>query len=202
MSDVSTNEDDRFAEHADRSGTGNENVVHPAQFHVDLQAEIRESLRRGLVDILRLDALSGQTDQGVSHAFHFRVDRGLARENHHDQLKAVVSGLEKAKHRLDLLDARGVFAEARLTDDGHAGIVGDSLQLLSECSGEEKRFSAAAAAVVRRVTYRSDASLQFRCGAKQAMAQVRISMPVWNCLPRMSQTPWLGVTITFACEAV
>ena len=40
--------------------------------------------------------------------------------------------LEVAEHGLDLLDSIGVLAKARLADDGHAGVVADALQLLSE----------------------------------------------------------------------
>ncbi len=36
------------------------------------------------------------------------------------------------------------------------------------------------------------------CVAKQAMAHILISTPVWNCFPLMSHTPWLGVaTVRF-----
>lgn len=37
--------------------------------------------------------------------------------------------------------------------------------------------------------------MHWRWGAKQAMAHTLISMPVWNCLFRISQTPWTGVAI-------
>lgn len=41
-------------------------------------------------------------------------------------------------------------------------------------------------------------SLHCLCVAKQAMAHILISTPVWNCFPRMSHTPWLGVaTVRF-----
>lgn len=36
------------------------------------------------------------------------------------------------------------------------------------------------------------------CVAKQAMAHILISTPVWNCFPLISHTPWLGVaTVRF-----
>lgn len=38
-------------------------------------------------------------------------------------------------------------------------------------------------------------SVHWRWGAKHAMAHTLISMPVWNCLFLMSQTPWTGVAI-------
>lgn len=41
-------------------------------------------------------------------------------------------------------------------------------------------------------------SLHCLCVAKQAMAHILISTPVWNCFPLMSHTPWLGVaTVRF-----
>uniref|UniRef100_A0A6B0U2U9 Putative secreted protein n=1 Tax=Ixodes ricinus TaxID=34613 RepID=A0A6B0U2U9_IXORI len=43
------------------------------------------------------------------------------------------------------------------------------------------------------VKLRRASSRHVRWGAKQAMAQMRISTPVWNCLPRMSHTPWFGI---------
>lgn len=38
------------------------------------------------------------------------------------------------------------------------------------------------------------------CVAKQAMAHILISTPVWNCLPLMSHTPWLGVATVRFCN--
>ena len=179
MCDVSADEDDRLAEHADGSNARHENVVHAAEFHVDFQAQIRESLRRRLVHVLRLNALRCQTDQCVAHTLHFGVDGCFARQDDHDELQAVVGALEESKHRLDLFDARGVFAKTGLTNDGHARIVGYPLQLLREGTRERERQardSTRSRALPK--AYRSEASLQFRCGAKQAMAHVRISMPV------------------------
>lgn len=50
------------------------------------------------------------------------------------------------------------------------------------------------------VKFRSESSRTVRCGAKHAMAQTRISTPVKNCLPRISQTPWLGdARLTLFC---
>jgi len=49
-------------------------------------------------------------------------------------------------------------------------------------------------------TNRSDSSLTERCGAKQAIAQTRICIPWYSCLPRMSQTPWLGITCALVCN--
>lgn len=43
-------------------------------------------------------------------------------------------------------------------------------------------------------------SVHWRWGAKQAMAHTLISMPVWNCLLRMSQTPCTGVAIALFCR--
>lgn len=37
--------------------------------------------------------------------------------------------------------------------------------------------------------------MHWRWGAKHAIAQTFISIPVWNCLFLMSQTPWTGVAI-------
>lgn len=44
-------------------------------------------------------------------------------------------------------------------------------------------------------TYLRWTSVHWRWGAKQAIAQTFISIPVWNCLFLMSQTPWTGVAI-------
>lgn len=86
------------------------------------------------VDVFRLNALSSETDERVADTFDFGVDRRFTRQNNDDQLKTVVSRLEKFKHRLDLFDASCVFAEAWLPDDRHASVVRNSLQLLSERS--------------------------------------------------------------------
>lgn len=43
-------------------------------------------------------------------------------------------------------------------------------------------------------------SVHWRWGAKQAMAHTLISMPVWNCLFLMSQTPCTGVAIALFCK--
>jgi hypothetical protein len=46
--------------------------------------------------------------------------------------------------------------------------------------------------------YFNISSLHCLCVAKQAIAHILISTPVWNCFPRMSHTPWLGVaTVRF-----
>ena len=148
MRDVGSDEDDRLAEHADGSNARHENVVHAAEFHVDFQAQIRESLRCRLVHVLRLNALRSQTDQCVADALHFGVDRCLARKHDHDQLQAGVVALEEPKHRLDLFDARGVFAKTRLTNDRHASIVGYALQLLRE-RPRERRMNRRGHAFVR-----------------------------------------------------
>lgn len=44
-------------------------------------------------------------------------------------------------------------------------------------------------------TYFRWTSVHWRWGAKHAIAQTFISIPVWNCLFLMSQTPWTGVAI-------
>lgn len=48
--------------------------------------------------------------------------------------------------------------------------------------------------------YFSISSLHCLCVAKQAIAHILISTPVWNCFPRMSQTPWLGVATVRFCR--
>lgn len=48
--------------------------------------------------------------------------------------------------------------------------------------------------------YFSISSLHCLCVAKQAIAHILISTPVWNCFPRMSQTPWLGVATVLFCR--
>ena len=49
--------------------------------------------------------------------------------------------------------------------------------------------------------YFNISSLHCLCVAKQAIAHILISTPVWNCFPRMSHTPWLGVaTVRFYRE--
>ena len=47
--------------------------------------------------------------------------------------------------------------------------------------------------------YLSDSSPTERCAAKHAIAHMRIWMPWYNCLPRMSQTPWFGITWALVC---
>jgi len=48
-------------------------------------------------------------------------------------------------------------------------------------------------------THFSRSSVHCLWGAKQAMAHTLISMPVWNCLFLMSQTPWIGVAMALFC---
>lgn len=51
---------------------------------------------------------------------------------------------------------------------------------------------------LRKQPYLRISSRHCLCVAKQAMAHIFISTPVWNCFPLMSQTPWLGVaTVRF-----
>jgi len=47
--------------------------------------------------------------------------------------------------------------------------------------------------------YLSDSSPTDRCAAKHAIAHMRIWMPWYNCLPRMSHTPWFGTTWALVC---
>jgi len=47
----------------------------------------------------------------------------------------------------------------------------------------------------------SDSSPTERCAAKHAIAHMRIWMPWYSCLPRMSQTPWFGITWALVCTA-
>ena len=61
--------------------------VDTAELHVDLEAEVGECLRAGLVDVLGLDALGGHTQHCVAHSLHLGVHRRLARQHHHHQLK-------------------------------------------------------------------------------------------------------------------
>lgn len=49
-----------------------------------------------------------------------------------------------------------------------------------------------------RDTHLNASSLTVLCGAKHAMAHTRISIPVKNCFPRMSQTPAIGNACCFA----
>lgn len=56
----------------------------------------------------------------------------LSRQHNDDQLQRLESGLQVSEHRLDLIGPGRVLAEARLAYDGHAGVVGDLLQLLGE----------------------------------------------------------------------
>ena len=123
MCHISTDEDDRLTKDADRSDTGNKNIIHSTKFNIDLQAEIGQCLWRCLVNILRLNTLRGQTNQRITHTFYFSVDRCLARKNDHNQLQTIVSRFEKFKHRFHLFNTRGILAEARLTNNGHASIV-------------------------------------------------------------------------------
>ena len=70
MRHIGANEYDRLAEHADGPLRWHEYIIHAAQFDIYLQTQIGQCLRRGLVHILRLNALSRQADQCVTHAFH------------------------------------------------------------------------------------------------------------------------------------
>ena len=60
------------------------------------------------------------------------IDGCLARQYDDNQLQTLILLLEVFEHWLDLLDAVGVLAEARLAHDRHAGVVADALQLLGE----------------------------------------------------------------------
>jgi len=50
-------------------------------------------------------------------------------------------------------------------------------------------------------THLSDSSPTDRWAAKHAIAHIRIWMPWYNCLPRMSHTPWFGMTWALFCNA-
>jgi hypothetical protein len=88
MSNVGSQEDDGLAEdlgpdarHQDR--------VDAAQFDVDLQAEVGQRLRRSLVHVLGLHALSGHPQDGVADPLHFGVDWSFAGKNNDDQLQTL-----------------------------------------------------------------------------------------------------------------
>ena len=49
-----------------------QDAVDPAQLDVDLQAEVRQRLRSGLVDVLALDTLRRQAEQDVADTLHLR----------------------------------------------------------------------------------------------------------------------------------
>ena len=49
---------------------GHQDAVDAAQLDVDLEAEVGERLRRGLVHVLGLDALGGQSEHGVADPLH------------------------------------------------------------------------------------------------------------------------------------
>ena len=66
---------------------GHQDAVDAAQLDVDLEAEVGERLRRGLVDVLGLDALGGQAEDGVSHPLHL----GCGRNTRHAALSAEVT---------------------------------------------------------------------------------------------------------------
>ena len=51
-----------------------------------------------------------------------------------------------------------------------------------------------------QLSYLRISSLHCLCVAKQAMAHILISTPVWNCFPLMSHTPWLGVATVRFCN--
>ena len=57
-----------------------------AQLHVDPEAEVREGLWGGFVEVFRPDTLLRHFQDGVSDTLHLRVHGGFARENDHDQL--------------------------------------------------------------------------------------------------------------------
>lgn len=48
--------------------------------------------------------------------------------------------------------------------------------------------------------YLSESSLHWCWAAKQAMAQIFISTPVWNCLPLISHTPCCGTAWNLFCR--
>ena len=75
---VSPKEDDWLVEDLWSDG-GHKDRVDPTQLHVDLETQVGQSLRAGLVDILGLDTLRGHTQHSVTHPLHLGIDRGLAR---------------------------------------------------------------------------------------------------------------------------
>jgi hypothetical protein len=66
------------------------------------------------------------------------IDRGLSRKHHHHQLQALECRFEVAEHGLHLVGALSIFTETRLSNDRHASIVTDALELLSEISETKK----------------------------------------------------------------
>jgi len=85
MSDISSEENDRFVEDLWSNG-GHQNGVDSAKLHVDLEAEIGEGLWRSFVDILGLNTLSCHSQDGVSHPLDFSIDGGFTRKHNYDQL--------------------------------------------------------------------------------------------------------------------
>lgn len=81
VSDINSEEYHRLVEHFRPQGR-HKDRVDPAQFDVDLQAEVAESLRRGFVHVFPLHALSGHPEDRVADALHFGcgVRRGVSRK--------------------------------------------------------------------------------------------------------------------------
>lgn len=60
------------------------------------------------------------------------VNGRLPGKHHADELQSLEILLEVLEHRLHLIHADGILAEARLSEDGHARVRRDSLQLSGE----------------------------------------------------------------------
>merc|ERR1719507_253978 len=82
----STKEDDRLLADIGSDG-GHKDRVDTTKLDIDLETQIGQGLRGGLVHILRLHALRGYAEHSVPHPLDLCIDRGLARQHHHHQLQ-------------------------------------------------------------------------------------------------------------------
>ena len=77
MRDVGADKNHWFGENA-WAHVGHEDVIYATQLYIDLETEVGERLRGRLVYILDFHALGCDAEQGVAHAFYFRINWCLA----------------------------------------------------------------------------------------------------------------------------
>ena len=120
-----------------------------AQLHIDPEAEVREGLWGGFVEVFRPDTLLRHCQDGVSDRLHLhqgerprRTEREFFNiliffidlKKRSLYLKSSEGGFEISEHGRALVQSRGVFVEARLPHDRHArveleGVVDSELRI-------------------------------------------------------------------------
>ena len=102
MCDICAKEDDRLIENF-WSDAWHQDTVDPSELDIDLETEVGECLRRCFVHILGLDTLSCHSQDCIANSLDLSIDRGLARQHHHNELQSRKVGLQVAEHRLNLI---------------------------------------------------------------------------------------------------